>query len=105
LQAIDDNKIDMIVAGALEKEVVLRPFSAMSRVGSCAKRNVRHAFYQAGTEPRPLRRIVFMADYSDTRNAPSIHLASAEAEECEKLYTIRVYTTFDEARAAIFGRE
>jgi len=53
------------------------------------------------TEPRPLRRIVFMADYSEhaqrALNPPCIW----PKQKMRKLYTIRVYTTFDEARAAI----
>ena len=58
-------KIDMIVAGALEKEVVLHPLSAMSRAAS-----VREApcsvmlFTMPAAKPKPLRRIVFVADYS-----------------------------------------
>ncbi|MEY2540981.1 MAG: hypothetical protein QOI22_583 [Verrucomicrobiota bacterium] len=103
LQAISDNKIDMIVAGALEKEVVLRPF-----LGNVARRLVREAkcsvmlFTRPESEPRPLRRIVFMADYSEhAQKALTSTWVLAEAENCERLYVIRVYTTFDEARAAI----
>jgi nucleotide-binding universal stress UspA family protein len=105
LQVIAENKIDMVVAGALEKEVVLRPF-----LGNVARRLVREAkcsvmlFTKPETEPQPLRRIVFMADYSDCApRALSSTLHLAEAEDCERLYVIRVYTTFDEARAAISG--
>jgi nucleotide-binding universal stress UspA family protein len=103
LQAIEDNKIDMIVAGALEKEVVLRPF-----LGNVARRLVREAkcsvmlFTMPEAEPKPLRRIVFMADYSDhAQRALKSALILAEAEDCERLYVVRVYTTFDEARAAM----
>jgi nucleotide-binding universal stress UspA family protein len=103
LQALLDNKIDMIVAGALEKEVVLRPF-----LGNVARRLVREAkcsvmlFTKPEAEPRPLKRIVFMADYSGhAQRALKSTLRLAEAENCERLYVIRVYTTFDEARAAI----
>ena len=103
LQAIADNKIDMIVAGALEKEVVLRPF-----LGNVARRLVREAkcsvmlFTKPAAEPQPLRKIVFMADYSEhAQRAFRSTLALAEAENTEQLYVIRVYTTFDEARAAI----
>ena len=103
LQALTDNKIDMIVAGALEKEVVLRPF-----LGNVARRLVREAkcsvmlFTKPEAEPQPLRRIVFMADYSGhAQRALGTTLRLAEAENCERLYVIRVYTTFDEARAAI----
>jgi nucleotide-binding universal stress UspA family protein len=105
LQAIADNKIDMIVAGALEKEVVLRPF-----LGNVARRLVREAkcsvmlFTTPETKPRPLRRIVFMADYSDhAQHALKSALHLAEAEGCERLYVIRVYTTFDEARSAMLA--
>lgn len=103
LQAIAENKIDMIVAGALEKEVVLRPF-----LGNVARRLVREAkcsvmlFTKPEADPQPLRRIVFMADYSEhAHRALQFTLPLAEAEDCERLYVIRVYTTFDEARAAI----
>lgn len=103
LQALIDNEIDMIVAGALEKEVVLRPF-----LGNVARRLVREAkcsvmlFTKPETEPRPLNKIVFMADYSGhAQRALKLALRLAEAENCERLYVIRVYTTFDEARAAI----
>lgn len=103
LQALIDNEIDMIVAGALEKEVVLRPF-----LGNVARRLVREAkcsvmlFTKPEAEPRPLTKIVFMADYSGhAQRALKSTLRLAEAENCERLYVIRVYTTFDEARAAI----
>ena len=103
LQALIDNKIDMIVAGALEKEVVLRPF-----LGNVARRLVREAkcsvmlFTKPEAEPRPLKKIVFMADYSEhAQRALKSTLRLAEAENCDRLYVIRVYTTFDEARAAI----
>jgi nucleotide-binding universal stress UspA family protein len=103
LQAIESHKIDMIVAGALEKEVVLRPF-----LGNVARRLVREAkcsvmlFTTPEAEPKPLRRIVFMADYSDHgQRALQFALVLAEAEDCERLYVVRVYTTFDEARAAM----
>lgn len=103
LQAIADHKIDMIVAGALEKEVVLRPF-----LGNVARRLVREAkcsvmlFTTPEAEPKPLRRIVFMADYSDHGQlALKSALILAEAEDCERFYAVRVYTTFDEARAAM----
>lgn len=105
LRALADNKIDLIVAGALEKEVVFHPF-----LGNVARRLVRDAtcsvmlFTRPETEPKPLRRIVFVADesYSDhARDAlqKTFHLAAAES--CERLYVIRIFTRFDEARASL----
>lgn len=101
LEATRANEIDVLVAGALEKEVVLRPF-----LGNVARTLVRKAacsvflFTKPESEPRPLGQIVFLADYSDHGRAALekvIHLAALE--NCEKLYVIRVYTTFDAARA------
>lgn len=101
LEAARSNGIDLLVAGALEKEVVLRPF-----LGNVARTLVRKAdcsvilFIKPESEPRHLRRIVFLADYSEHGRAALLKtLRLAALEQCEKLYVIRVYTTFDEARA------
>jgi len=62
LRALTANKIDMIVAGALEKELVLHQF-----LGNVARRLVREAvcsvmlFTKPEAEPKPLRKIVFIA--------------------------------------------
>src|SRR5919197_5595746 len=103
LRALAREKIDVIVAGALEKEVVLHPF-----LGNVARRLVREApcsvmlFTTPEAKPKPLRRIVFVADDSDTRlDALKRTLPFASAESCERLYVIRIITTFDQARASI----
>jgi nucleotide-binding universal stress UspA family protein len=105
LRALAREKIDVIVAGALEKEVVLHPF-----LGNVARRLVREApcsvmlFTTPAAKPKPLRRIVFVADYSDSRlEALKRTLTFATAESCERLYVIRIITTFDQARASIRG--
>jgi nucleotide-binding universal stress UspA family protein len=101
LEAARANEIDLIVAGALEKEAVLRQF-----LGNVARRLVREAtcsvmlFTKPESDPKPLSRIVLMAEYSDHgRQALRKALRLAALEQCERLYVIRVYTTFDEARA------
>jgi nucleotide-binding universal stress UspA family protein len=104
LKAVADNNVDLIVAGALEKEVVLRPF-----LGNVARRLVREAacsimlFTTPEQPPRPLRKIVFVGSgYSEHELQAlrkTLHLASQES--CERLYVVRVYTTFDEARASL----
>ena len=106
LRALAREKIDVIVAGALEKEVVLHPF-----LGNVARRLVREApcsvmlFTTPATKSKPLRRIVFVADYSDTRlDALKRTLPFAAAESCERLYVIRIITTFDQARASMRGK-
>ena len=102
LRVIADNNIDMIVAGALEKEVVLHPF-----LGNVARRLVREAtcsvmlFTRPEIKPKSLRRIVFVADYSEHGlQALKTTLPLALAESCERLYVIRIITTFDQARAS-----
>jgi nucleotide-binding universal stress UspA family protein len=102
LRTVEEKKIDMIVAGALEKEIVRHPF-----LGNVARRLVREAscsvmlFTDPNTEPKPLRRIVFVADYSDhSRAALQKTIMLAAAESTERLYVIRIITTFDELRAA-----
>jgi nucleotide-binding universal stress UspA family protein len=103
LSALARENIDVIVAGALEKEVVLHPF-----LGNVARRLVREApcsvmlFTTPAAKPKPLRRIVFVADYSDTKlEALRRTLPFAAEESCERLYVIRIITTFDQARASI----
>jgi nucleotide-binding universal stress UspA family protein len=103
LRTLAREKIDMVVAGALEKEVVLHPF-----LGNVARRLVREAlcsvmlFTKPLLNPKPLSRIVFIADYGDhALQALKRTLLLAAAESCEKLYVVRIITTFDEARASI----
>ncbi|MGI8957732.1 MAG: universal stress protein [Chthoniobacterales bacterium] len=94
--------LDLLVAGALGKKPVLRQF-----LGDVARRLVREAtcsvmlFTQPEVEPKPLRHIVFMAEYSEhAQGALRRTLRLAEKEKCERLYVIRNYTSFDKARAA-----
>jgi nucleotide-binding universal stress UspA family protein len=102
LQACEEAEIDLLIAGALEKEAVLRPF-----LGNVARSLVRAArcsvmlFTQPKEQPRPIRRIVMMAHYTDAgRSALKKALHLAAAEQCERLYVIRVHTSFDRVRAA-----
>lgn len=105
LRAIEANSVELIVAGALEKEVVLHPF-----LGNVARRLLREApssvmlFTRPERAPKPLRRIVFVAEYSEHGAAAlrrAVHLAARE--KSDRLYVVRLITTFDEARAAING--
>jgi nucleotide-binding universal stress UspA family protein len=102
LGVVKEKKMDMIVAGALEKEIVLHPF-----LGNVARRLVREAscsvmlFTQPDTDPKPLQKIVFVTDYSDhAREGLKKAIALAAAENTQRLYVIRIVTTFDEIRAA-----
>jgi nucleotide-binding universal stress UspA family protein len=104
LKVIADQQVELVVAGALEKEVVLRAF-----VGNVARRLIREApcsvmlFTKPEREPKPLKRIVFFVpDYSEhAKRALQTTLQLAAQEKCESLYVIRVYTTFDAARATL----
>lgn len=104
LRAIADNDVDLIVAGALEKQTALHPF-----LGNVARRLLRDAscsvllFTEPELEPKPLRRIVFVANYSDhAQRGFKQTLKLAAVESSERLYAVRVYTTFDEVRASMF---
>ena len=103
LAVLEREKIDMLIAGALEKEIVLHQF-----LGNVARRLVREAncsvmlFTHPQKNPKPLRRIVFIADHSkDQLHALKKTLLLAEAESCERLFVIEIITAFDEARASI----
>jgi nucleotide-binding universal stress UspA family protein len=105
LAALARENIDMLIAGALEKEIVLHPF-----LGNVARRLVREAkcsvmlFTHPQKDPKPLRRIVFIADPSENGlRALKTTLLLSEAEPCERLYVIGIITAFDEARASIVG--
>ncbi len=102
LTAARKMKADLLIAGALEKEAVHRQF-----LGNVARRLVREAccsvmlFTHPELEPKPLRHIVFLAEYSEhAQGALRRTLRLAEQENCECLYVIRNYTSFDKARAA-----
>jgi len=104
IHASAEHDVDLIVAGALEKETALHPF-----LGNVARRLLREAkcsvllFTHPELKPKPLKRIVFVANYSDhAQRAFKQALKLAAAEKCERLYAVRVYTTFDEVRAAMF---
>ncbi|MEO6970254.1 MAG: universal stress protein [Chthoniobacterales bacterium] len=99
-------KVELLVAGALEKEAVHRQF-----LGNVARRLAREAacsvmlFTKPEIDPKPLRHIVLMAEFSEHGQGAlrrALHLA--ERENCERLYVIRSYTSFDKARAARRGK-
>jgi nucleotide-binding universal stress UspA family protein len=105
LDAVRENDLDMVMAGALEKEVVLHPF-----LGNVARQLVREApcsvmlFTHPDTQPKPLRKMVFVAENSDhARTALQRTFTLASAEKSERLYVIRVVTAFDQARASLGG--
>jgi nucleotide-binding universal stress UspA family protein len=102
LRAIKTNAVELIVAGALEKEVVLHPF-----LGNVARRLLREAhnsvmlFTHPEREPKPLRNFVFVVDYSEHGSQSlrrTFHLAAKE--KSERVFVVRLITTFDQARAA-----
>src|SRR5262249_12094003 len=85
LAAVTRENIDMLIAGALEKEIVLHQF-----LGNVARRLVREAncsvmlFTHPQKNPKPLRRIVFIADHSrEDLQALKTTLMLAEADSCE----------------------
>jgi nucleotide-binding universal stress UspA family protein len=101
LRAIKQNDIDVIIAGALEKEVLLHPF-----LGNVARRLLREGgssvilFTHPAGKPEPLRKIVFLAEYSEhSSNSLRRTLHLAAREKSERVYVVRLITTFDQVRA------
>jgi nucleotide-binding universal stress UspA family protein len=101
LRATEQNGIELIIAGALEKKVVLHPF-----LGNVARRLLREGcsslmlFTHPEREPKSLRNIVFVADYSE-HGAQSLRrtLHLAAKEKSQRVFVVSLITTFDEARA------
>ncbi|MEO5719970.1 MAG: universal stress protein [Chthoniobacterales bacterium] len=102
LTAAAANHVELIVAGALEKTVVLRSF-----LGNVARSLVRDSdcsvmlFTKPERAPKPFCRIAFyVPDYSEhALRALRRAMQLARQEECAHLYVMRVYSTFDAARA------
>lgn len=102
LRVVAQHGIDLVIAGALEKELVLHPF-----LGNVARRLLREStssvmlFTNPQRDPQRLRNLVFIAEYSDhALEALRLALRFAVLEQSERVYVVRVITTFDEARAA-----
>jgi nucleotide-binding universal stress UspA family protein len=102
LAAARKHQIGLLVAGALERQAVHRLF-----LGNVARRLAQGAacsvmlFTEPELEPKPMRHIVFLAQYSKHGlGALRCTFDLAERENCERLYVIRIHTTFDKARAA-----
>ncbi|MFN2509763.1 MAG: universal stress protein, partial [Chthoniobacterales bacterium] len=80
LELASENGVELLVAGALEKEAALRQF-----LGNVARRLVRDAtcsvmlFTKPDREPKQLCRIVLLAEYSDHGRA-ALHKALRLAE-------------------------
>ncbi len=101
LRAIDSHTVELVMAGALNKEVILHPF-----LGNVARRLLRESrssvllFTAPALEPAAFAKIVFVTDYSEHSIHAlwrTLHLARAEKTDC--LYVVRIITTFDLARA------
>ncbi len=99
LRAIRQHDIDLLIAGALEKERSFRYY-----LGSVARTLAREAscslllLARPQATPQPFRRIVVVTDYSE---GAAVALARAQRlaarEEAEKIYVLRVLSPYGEA--------
>ena len=96
LEAVESSGMDLLLAGALEKEKPLRYY-----LGSVAHNLVRDApcslilLTDPQIEPRPIRTIIVVAEYTDgalTALRKAIRLA--EAEGAEQIFVIRVLSQY-----------
>ena len=100
LRAIEQHEIDLLIAGALERTGPFRYY-----LGSVAHDLVREAsgslllFTEPRTEPEPIRRIVVVADYSESALialTKAFRFAEQQAE-IEVVHVIRVLSKYGEA--------
>ena len=99
VNAIRDHGIDLLLAGALEKEQALRYY-----LGSVAHNLVREApsslllLTEPSVDPKPLRRIVVVTDYTEySLIALTRAIRFAEKEQAEQLTVIRVLSDYGTA--------
>ncbi len=100
LRAIEQHDIDLLIAGALERTGPFRYY-----LGSVAHDLVREApcslllFTEPRTDPEPMRRIVVVADYSESALitlVKAFRFAEQQAE-LEMVHVIRVLSKYGEA--------
>lgn len=99
LAAATEHEIDLLVAGALERESGLRYY-----LGSVARNLVRDAdvslllFTQPRLDPQPLRRAVLVTDYSENSLIALMKLVRyAEATAMEEIHVVRALSDFGDA--------
>lgn len=99
LRAIRDHDIDLLIAGALEKERDLHYY-----LGSVARKLVREApcslllLTNPAEEPEPFRKLVVVTDYSESSSiALSSALRLAAREHAEQVFVLRVLSSYGEA--------
>ncbi len=99
LSAVEKHGVDLLLAGALEKERPLRYY-----LGSVAHKLVREApcslmlFTKPQVIPQPMRRVVFVTEYSEQALVALMKaIRMAEREEAEQLFAIRVLTEYGTA--------
>jgi nucleotide-binding universal stress UspA family protein len=105
LNAVEAHNIDLVLAGALEKERPLRYY-----LGSVARNLVREApcslilLTEPQVRPEPIRRVVVITDYSEQALiALTRALRLAEQEEAEQVFVLRVLSQYGTAMALSEG--
>ena len=106
LHWVEALSIDLLVAGALERDLGPHFLSSVAR----SLLHGAHCSVLLLTNPelpaRPFRRIVAITDYSPAaHHAFRVALSMAEREQAEVLYVLSVFTPFTAARAALGAEE
>jgi len=107
IEVAEQRNVDLLIAGALEKERVFRYF-----LGSVARTLVREAecslmlFTEPKLEPEPVRRIVVITDFSEmSMIALRKAIVLASKEPVEVIEVVRVHSRFGEAMAMSRGAD
>ncbi len=105
LRVVESEGVDLLVAGALEKERPMRYY-----LGSVAHNLVREApcslmlFTEPSPEPEPMRRLLLVTDYSENSLiALARTVRFAEHEQAEVIHVVRVVSQYGEAMALADG--
>ena len=105
LRTVREQRLDFLLAGALERERTLRYF-----MGSVAHNLVRQApcslmlFTEPRTEPEPMQRMALVTDYSEDALIALVKaFRFAEEEGVEQVYVVRVLSQYGEAMVMADG--
>ncbi len=98
----DEQGVDLLAAGAMERDVELQFLSGVARGLLRSARCSLLLFTKPNEQPQPFRRIVVLTDFTPAAaEALRLALHVAEREKVEALHVLSVFTPFTAARAKL----
>lgn len=106
LSLAEKQGVDLLVAGALERDVGPHFLSGVARTLLRESNCSLLLFPKPNECPQPLRKIVVVTDFTDgSREALRLALHVAEREQVESLHVLSVFSPFAAARARMGAEE